>query len=958
MPPEADLDWLLTGLLECAPSARGDYLERATSDPAVRAQLERWARECDDNDPFLTPGGAFSGAFGEDLSRYLAREEGIAEGARLGAYRILHEIGRGGMAIVYLAERADGAFAQRVAVKVVRRGIDTDDTLRRFVQERQIVASIEHPGIARLLDGGLSDEGRAYLVMEHVEGLPLDRYADEARLTVGARLDLFAQICDAVESAHRRLVIHRDIKPGNVLVTGEGVAKLVDFGVAKILAPDVADGPGPMTRADVRVMTPEYASPEQFLREPLTTATDVYSLGVVLYELLAGRRPFEDEETTPHELERARLGRDPAPPSVACGQASARSDPGTRAAARSTTPAALARRLRGDLDTVVLMALRREPDRRYASVAALRADLDRHAAGLPVLARPSTLRYRANRFIRRNRAAVAVAGLLVLAIAAGTAATLIQANAAAREGRRAEAIRDFLVGVFEVSDPARARGEAVTARELLDRGSERVESDLAGDPLLRADMRAVLGRLYLRLGLFDEATGHLTDALALRRQAGAASRQIVESLRDLASVRLEAGAFDEAGALIQEALALARALGSADPAVAATMGDLGAVHRAKGDYAASESIHREAVAIWRAIGDPAGTAAALDGLGVALDLGGKPAEAVATLEEAIALGRLAHGEGERRVVLTECNLAGALHRAGRLDASLAAFKRCVARRRQILGDRHTDVALSLNNQALVHSDLGQYDLAEPLYAEALAIRRAVWGEHHPEVAATLNNLAIVTFQRSRYREAAERFRELIGVWEALVGPDHPNTLTTTNNLGMALRSAGDLEEAAEILERVLAGRRRTLGPDHPEAGASLLNLASVVLRRSEFARARALAEEALPILVRAHPDGHPLVAIGHMTLGRARLGQGAAAEALAAFDRALAFRAETFGPEHLQTAEARVARGRALAALGRVADGRAEIELALAHLTAADRAHGATGREASEALAALAAARD
>lgn len=955
MAPDAALDALFTGLLACAPEQRAAYIRRATTDPSIRTILERWSRECDDTDPFLNPGGALSGAFGEDLSRHLAREEGLVEGAQLGTYRILREIGRGGMAIVYLAERADGAFTQHVAAKVVRRGIDTDETLRRFARERQIVASLDHPGIARLLDGGVSDEGRAYLVMEHVEGLPLDRYADEARLSIDARLALFAQVCEAVESAHRRLVIHRDIKPGNVLVTGAGVAKLVDFGVAKILSPDDADGADAMTRVDVRIMTPEYASPEQFLGEPLTTATDVYSLGVVLYELLSGRRPFEDEDASPRDLERARLERDPEPPSAVCGRPSARGDPSARAAARGANPATLARRLHGDLDTIVLTALRREPDRRYGSVIALRQDIERHLAGLPVSARPATLRYRTGKFIRRHLAGVAAALLAALAVAAGTGAALVQSGAAAREGRRAEQIRDFLLGVFEISDPNRSRGEAVTARELLDRGSERVAMDLAGDPGLRAEMQAVLGRLYQRLGLFDEARAHFTDALAARRDTHAAPHLVAESLRDLAAVRFEDGAYENAEALIREALALTRSAGGDRAgALAATTAELASVLRAKGDYGPAEALYREALAASRQLGDAAGIANVLNGLGLTLDQAGKSAAAIDVLRESIALGRRAHGDGDRGVLLSECNLASALHHAGQLDASLDAFRTCTDTRRRLLGGHHPDVALALNNMALVHSDLNQYELAEDLHAQALAIRREVFGERHETVAGSLNNLAIVTFQRGRYAEAGDRFRELVEVWRDLLGPDHPNTLATTNNLGMALRSAGKLEEAEATLEEVLAARRRTLGVDHPDAAASLLNLASVAQRRGNFARAAALADEALPVLERAYPDGHPLVGIAHITAGRARLGAGANSEALTAFDRALALRENIFGASHIQTVEARVGRGRTLAALGRVDDGRAELELALAQLEAAGHSGSETADEARAALASLA----
>ncbi len=869
----------------------------------------------------------------------------------IGAYRIKQRIGRGGMGDVYLAERADDEFRRQVAVKVVRPGLGAD-LVARFRSERQMLASLDHPHIAQLFDGGLSADGRPYLVMEYVSGRAIDVYADECRLTLDQRLDLFLQVCDAVERAHRSLVVHRDLKPANILVSAEGSAKLLDFGVAKLLDSDAGPADAPVTRPGFRMMTPEYSSPEQFLGEPTTTATDVYSLGVILYELLCGRRPFESAEQSPAMLERRVLDTQPEPPSVAC-RTTLRRPPEDVARARSTSMDGLPRRIRGDLDNIVLTALRREPDRRYSSVAALKADIRRHLAGLPVSARPATIRYRAAKFVRRHRLAVAAGVLLVVAIGMGATTTWVQAQIAAREGRRAAQIRDFLVGVFEISDPDRSRGESVTARELLDQGSARIGPELSGDPELQSDMRAVLGRIYHQLGLFDAARGHLEQALTLRRAMSAPPGALIDSLTSLASVLRDTGEHDEAEALIREALALARAEeGASGPIVASVLSDLAAIHRAHGEYEAAEARSREALEIRRAIGDAAGLAQTLNGLGVLLGDAGRPVDAIAALEEAVTLGRQAFGDHHTMVIRAECNLARERHRAGELDAAVASFRSCIERRRRLLGDRHADVAESMNNLALVHADRNEYEEAERLYDEALSIQRAAFGDRHRAVAGTLNNLAILAFMRQRYDEAADRFRELVDVWRKLLGPDHPDTLTTTNNLGMTLRNAGRLADAEQVLSDVLAGRRRALGADHPQVAESLLNLASVVHRQSRFARARALALEALPMLERAFPDGHPSVAIGLMTLGRAQLGEGASDQALASFDRAFALRTAIFGDTHLQTAEARVGRGRALAALGRQAEARTAIETALSHLT--NHSDSVTARDAAEALASLA----
>jgi len=934
--PEGERDALLAA--HCAGDERRLAVARRALAAAIRAGgfLERPAAE-----------------LAADLVAGEAEVATIAPGVRIGAYRLHRLIGRGGMADVYRADRADDEFHREVAVKIVRAGLG-DDLVGRFRAERQVLATLDHPHIARLFDGGVTEDGRPFLVMEHVDGQPLDAYADARQLSIDERVALCLQVCDAVDRAHRHLVVHRDLKPGNILVTDEGAVKLLDFGVAKLLDPAASGDASPITRGGARLMTPEYASPEQFLGHPATTATDVYSAGVVLYELLTGKRPHEEAEARPASLERCVVDLDPERASVACLADTPRGTAAARASRRRATPDQLARQLRGDLDNIIATALRREPERRYGSIAALRHDLERRRDGLPVTARPATVRYRTGKFLRRHRVGVAGAALVVAAVAVGTATTLVQARAAAREGRRAAEIRDFLVSVFEVSDPDNARGEAVTARELLDRGSERIARTLADDPELRGDIRGVVGTLYERLGLFDRAATHLEEALSLARGGRAERPVLIERLTALASVRLEQGDAAAAGALIREALALARAEeGARGPTVAAVLTDLAAVHRATADFATAESLSREALGIRRAIGEPAGLVATLNGLGVLLNAAGRPVEAIPALEEALTLGRRAYGDGHREVVLVSCNLAQARHTAGQLEAALAEFRACVDQQRHLLGDLHPEVALSLNNLARVHSDRNEYADAEQLYQEALAIQRAAYGDRHRVVAGTLNNLAILAFQRGQYAESAARFLELLPIWRDVLGEDHPDTWTTTNNLGMALRSAGRLAEAEPILRQVLAARQRLFGPEHPQAAEGMVNLATLLHRQSRFAQARELAARALPMLEQAYPEGHPQIATTLVHLGRALLGEGRAREALASFERALALRVAQFGETHIQTAQARMERGRALAALGRVAEGRGAIEMAIAHLDAGGHATSQTASDAQAALAEL-----
>ncbi|MGH7555757.1 MAG: serine/threonine protein kinase, partial [Longimicrobiales bacterium] len=457
---------------------------------------------------------------------------------RLGAYRILRELGRGGMGVVYLGERDDGQFRRQVAIKIMR---DPDPQLQaRMLAERQILASLQHPNIAALLDGGVTHDGRPYLVMEHVEGLPIDVHCDRMRLSVPQRLRLFIVVARAVDHAHRNLVVHRDLKPSNILVTTSGAVKLLDFGIAKLLNPSLGPTGHPQTRPEQRVLTPEYASPEQIRGETLTTASDVYSLGVILYELLSGQPPYRLEGlTTPQVLEVV-CERDPAPPSarVTVNSASVSGELGSPtvsaavAEARAAqTPERLQRALRGDLDAIVAMALRKEPTRRYGSAELFAQDIGAYLDGRPVSARKGTRRYRIGKVLRRNRAATIASALIVLSLVAGAVVALWQAGLAGRERDRAEqaltasqeALRQsdeisaFLMSLFEAGDPASSPGEEVTARDLLRRGIARADQ-LADQPLVQARMLGVMGHVYEIMARYEEAQ-QLTERAIATRQA-------------------------------------------------------------------------------------------------------------------------------------------------------------------------------------------------------------------------------------------------------------------------------------------------------------------------------------------------------------------------------------------------------------------------------------------------------
>ncbi len=865
---------------------------------------------------------------------------------RIGSWRLLRELGRGGMGTVYLAERADADFHHQVAIKLVRSGLGVAELAARFKYERQILATLDHPHIARLYDGGVTNDGLPYFVMEYVEGQRIDRYCDAHRLDIDARLDLFAQVCGAVAYAHRKLVVHRDLKPANILVDATGAVKLLDFGVAKLVG-GATDEPGetdaPVTRAGYRLLTPEYASPEQFLGTPVSTATDVYSLGVLLYALLGGGSPYRVEGTGARAVEKAVLDGEPDRPSNA--------RTAEIADARGTTPDRLRRRLQGDLDTITLTALRKTPEERYASVDALIEDVRRHRARLPIVARPQTFGYRAGRFVRRHRAGVAMSALLAASLLAGSAATLWQARAATLEAQKASRIRDFLVGIFEVNDPDASSGETITARELLDNGAARIDVELAGEPEVRAGIQAVLGTVYRKLGLLEDARPHLESALTQRRTGRATVEELAASLTDLASLEYAAGRYTEAETLQREALDIRlRADGATSVAYAAVALDLAGSLRARGEHEAAAPWYETALRIQRLAGDSGAVARVLNGYGLLKVGAGEVNEGIELLAHAVALRKAEHGPVHTEVAVTLCNLAFARQRAGDYDGAGSAFDECLAIRRARLDPDHPDIGRTLNNMALLAEARGDLAAADSLHRRALEIRQRAFGAFSPEVAGSLNNLAVLAYRRGDLAGAAASFRDVLAQWRELVGDDHPNTITTLNNLGMTLNAAGELTASESVLREALAGRRRVLGDEHPQVAESHANLADLLTKMGRYREAEAENLAAIAILDAEFPDGHPNAASALVGMGRALRPQGRCGEAIPGLERAIAIRVERLGEDNARTADARLWLGRCLSDVGRYDEAGEALERARAALAAANGADHASTREVIAAI--------
>ncbi|HEX6861580.1 MAG TPA: serine/threonine-protein kinase, partial [Thermoanaerobaculia bacterium] len=619
----------------------------------------------------------------ERAEGFLESPPGLPEAAApaaVGPYRLVELLGEGGMGRVYLAVRADDAYRKKVAVKILGAGPARPDLVARFRAERQILAQLDHPGIARLLDGGATEDGHPYLVMEAVDGIPLDRYCDEHRLPVEERLRLFLRVCAAVRFAHQNLVVHRDLKPGNILVTGEGEPKLLDFGIAKLLGPESFDLTMLPTEPGLAPLTPRYASPEQVSGGPITALSDVYSLGVLLYELLTGRRPYGGDTSRLDEVVRAICEAEPPLPSQTAERPAEGASAEDLAARRGSDPRLLKRRLEGDLDNVLRKALHKEPERRYSSVEQMAGDLESHLSGRPVSARPDTFFYRTGKFLGRHRLASAAAAAFGLFLAGFLAVLLLQRRELLENQRRlvaqrdrAEAVSGLLAGVFSTPDPTRSRGETVTARELLDRGAERIERDLARQPEARADLLATMGRSYKNLGLYPEARALLVRSLAERRRLGGAEAT-AESLHELAEVASLEGRYGPAEAWEREALALRlRIYGPDDERVVESRARLARILELSGRFAAAEAEYGRAVTAAREHAGRGALAGALDRFAGLKARRGETEAAEALFREALALGRQEWGELHPELALTKNNLALLLESRGRLAEAETLF---------------------------------------------------------------------------------------------------------------------------------------------------------------------------------------------------------------------------------------------------------------------------------------------
>jgi eukaryotic-like serine/threonine-protein kinase len=740
---------------------------------------------------------------------------------RIGAYRLVRQIGAGGMGVVYLAVHEGPDFERPVALKVIRRGLDTDELLKRFRLERRILAALKHPNVARLTDAGQTPDGRPYFVMDFVEGSPIDEYCDEHHVDLRGRLTLFLMVCDAVQHAHGNLIVHRDLKPSNILVSKDGVPVLLDFGIGKLLEPGQS-AEDSRTRTGARAFTPEYAAPEQIRGDPVTTATDVYGLGMLLYVLLARRRPFPD--ATGIAFEKAVLETEPPKPSTFGG-----------------------RELAGDLDTIVLKTLRKEPERRYTSVAALGDDVRRFLDGLPVRARPDTFGYRSGKFVRRHAVAVAAAIITTGSLVTATAYSVLQARAVARERDKAVDVETFLLEMFGAS--GRDHADTVSVRQLLDAQASVLPTAYPDNPEMRAQMTATIAEGYDRLGLFAQAEPLARDALSQRRAI----------------------------------------LAPTNPDLAVSTSLLGWILFERGQAKDGEALLRDAVQLWRRVSpeNPRGLARTLNDLGVAVEASGDYAEADSLYRRALIIRRRLFGEHDRAVATTLSNLSVVLYRKGDLKGAVAAAESALVVMRAVMGPDHNRSTIVQNNLAAFRSTLGDAAGAEAEYRDLVARQTRVLGRQNPQTAGSINGLASVLRAEGKYAEAEPLLVETLATYQAAFGPKHARVANTLIQLGGVRSSMKRFAEARPLLERALSIQRALRGGDtHRDVAQAMSALATMEGDAGNWTDAERGHRAALAVWMRAMGDKHVETATARGRLAKAVYMNGRPAEAYGLYKEA------------------------------------------------------------------------
>ena len=874
-----------------APDAREQQLQQLEArDPGITTTLRSLlAQHDEDPDALAAPDRAFAPTVVAEAIRDIRSPDSPTS---IGPYKVLHTLGHGGMGSVYLGEHTDPDLHRRVALKVLRTARHDPDVVRRFRIERRILGALQHPNIATLYEGGSTEDGQPYVAMEYVDGRDLLSHAESNKLDIDARIRLFVKVCRAVAHAHRALVVHRDLKPSNVLVTAAGEPKLLDFGIAKLLEVDDGEDTTVVTRTGHMMLTPEYCSPEQVRSEAITTSTDVYALGVLLYELLTGERAQPRAGTSMQDLLQVVCERTPPAASAAVRRGpmsvSGRPEPRTR----------WSRRLDGDLDTILATAMQKDPARRYATAEALAEDLEHHLLGRPVAARPDTLAYRTRKFVRRNRVPVAGAAVFVITLATFALVTASdnvtiqrqlttiraqnetiknERDAARDQTAVADRVVAFMTSLYDMAAPDPNRAETLRARELLDRGARRIARELADLPAQRAPLQLAMGHAYVSLGLYQDA----------EQQLVAAERTLAELGRDNAAHR--------EGQFL-----------------------LGGLRLCQGNFQRGEQLMRQS---WQATQsgpalDPVSIAARQLSLVGWLRDAGRLEDALTLLAKARQIPDTRADDVARAGAELDMVEASVLRCQGKLDRARELAVTAIQHAEARDGKGHGRHANLYRELAQIHQDLGELDQAREALQQALRIDRKLSGEDHPDVEASLFAVAMIEIDRGAWREAETLLREVLTRDQQRFGELHPSPALTMSQLATVLGNLGEAEEAEPMFLEALTLQRKLLPEGHPEIATTLANMASFFNRLRRYDEAAPCLEQALALRLQAYDEEHPAVLTTRQQIAVVELGRGNSKAAEAQFRTLLKLRRKVRG-DHPETAGSLLSLATCIARQGR-----------------------------------------
>ena len=872
---------IFEGALQLPPEQREVYLQAACSgNSTLMERIRDLIRFHEKGDgPLETP------AVPPPTKASIVRSQPAGEkpGDKIGTYKILQLIGEGGCGSVFMAEQ-ELPVRRRVALKVIKLGMDTKNVMARFGAERQALALMDHPNIAKVFDAGATETGRPFFVMELVRGSKITEYCDRNNLSTNERLKLFRQVCQAIQHAHQKGIIHRDIKPSNILVTqhdGVPVPKVIDFGIAKATGQRLTDQTL-FTEFDQFIGTPAYMSPEQaeVSGMDMDTRSDIYSLGVLLYELLTGRTPFDAKELMKVGLDAMRRAiREMEPPKPSTRLSTMLdTDLTTIARQRQAATQKLIHLIRGDLDWIVMKSLEKDRTRRYETASSFAEEIERFLKHEPVLARPPSALYRFQKLVRRNKGVVIAATAVAIAIVVGlvVSTSLYYREQAARrdadrEAQRSRQVALFLEDMLKGVGPGVALGRDTTLlREILNKTLARVTNDLKGQPEVQAEICNTLGEVYRALGQSGKAEElHRSARSLLNLSRGAKHHDVAVSLNDLALVLRDQGKLPEAEALQREALELRRKLyGHEHPAVAESLNNLALVLRSAGKLAEAEKLHRDALALdLKLFGhDHLAVATSLNNLGLALEAKEEPAAAEQCFRESLAIQKKVLGDDQPGLAITLDNLAFVLREEGKLDEAETLERQSLAMQRKIFGPEHPSVATAINNLGLILAAQGKTIPAEQLLREALAQRRKLLGPEHPELAASLHHLAALLRKDGNLDEAGYLEQAALTMRKKVFGEASLPVADSLNNLARIRQAERNLIEAEVLFRQAAEIQKKFFGTNQPSLAATLHNLALVLRDEGKFSESEAILRQVLEIRRKQFGDAHPSVAASLLEL--------------------------------------------------------------------------------------------